>query len=228
MKTSEQIDQLATALAAAQAEMPSIKKEGKSHHGKYATLEDIIASASPILSKHGLSLVQSPSILSDNRIGMTTRIMHKSGQWLESEQLSSKLARDDAQSVGSCISYLRRYQITPMLFIATTDDDGNAASGMDATTGKSLDKGNDELAKTQKALQTLQNTLKTEREELHKLQAKSNPVFNSHDEKHFNRLQDLLKAESISLDCLDAIIEKIEGMPLTEIKNAILAYKKTL
>lgn len=157
MKTSEQLDQLATALALAQSEMPAIEKHGKSHHGKYALLEDIIKQATPILAKNGLSIVQSPVFINETRMGMVTMIIHKSGQWIESDPMSSRLAKDDAQAAGSAISYLRRYQISPMLFISTTDDDGNAAVGNDSKTGKpllesQLDEANQKLAELKASL----------------------------------------------------------------------------
>jgi hypothetical protein len=44
-------------------------------------------------------------------------------------RLAVKPVKPDPQSVGSCITYLRRYSLQSMVGIAPEDDDGNAASG---------------------------------------------------------------------------------------------------
>src|SRR5882757_3510169 len=99
MKTSENIDQLAAALALAQGEFTEASKDGKSHHGKHSTLTSVWEAARSPLSKNGLAILQAPFI-QDGRVNIITRLVHKSGQWVETE-LSIKPARDDAQQIGS-------------------------------------------------------------------------------------------------------------------------------
>lgn len=130
MNKSENIDQLAAALAIAQGEFSEAVKEGKSHHGKHATLTSVWEAARKPLSANGLAVLQAPYV-QEGRVNIITLLVHKSGQWIETE-LSIKPARDDAQQIGSAITYGRRYALAPILGIVNDeDDDGNAASGKD-------------------------------------------------------------------------------------------------
>lgn len=129
MKTSDNIELIVTALASAQAEFESVKKSktNPAFKSKYAELADIFDAVKPALTKYGLAIVQAPSF-ADGRITVTTRLFHKSGQWLETS-LSLRPAADDAQKIGSAITYARRYSLSSLLGIAADeDDDGNAAS----------------------------------------------------------------------------------------------------
>ena len=61
-----------------------------------------------------------------------TRLLHKSGQYFESDLTMPAVMRErfDAQSVGSAITYARRYSLQALICLAAEDDDGNAASGV--------------------------------------------------------------------------------------------------
>lgn len=129
MKTSEQIDLISTALSAAQGEFPVIEKTRINPHfkSKFANLSDILSACVPVLSKHGLSFSQGLSFV-EGRLVITARLLHKSGQWIETE-LSIRPMKDDAQAIGSASTYGRRYTAEALLGVsATEDDDGNAAS----------------------------------------------------------------------------------------------------
>jgi len=82
MRTSETINELATALSVAQGELQDADKASEGYGYKYADLAQVLQIARPILSKHGLSVVQLPHN-EDGGIALTTRLMHKSGEWLE-------------------------------------------------------------------------------------------------------------------------------------------------
>lgn len=130
MKTSEQIDLISTALSQAQGEFPPIEKSRINPHfkSKFANLSDILSACVPILSKHGLAFSQGLSFF-DGRQVITSRLLHKSGQWIESE-MSIRPMKDDAQALGSATTYGRRYSAEAMLGVsATDDDDGEAATG---------------------------------------------------------------------------------------------------
>lgn len=138
MRTSDSIELVIANLASAQAEFDSVKKSkvNPAFKSKYAELADIFDAVRPALTKHGLAVVQSPSF-ADGRITVTTRLFHKSGQWLETS-LSLRPAADDAQKIGSAITYARRYSLSSLLgIVADEDDDGNAASSK--TTGGNFD-----------------------------------------------------------------------------------------
>ena len=129
MQQSETIGKLAEALAAAQGEMPAIPrdKENPYFKSKYADLASIVEKIKPVLSKHGLAIVQLPGFNEGTEI-LTTTVMHASGEWV-SEQMPLILSKRDAQGMGSAITYARRYALSAAINIVTDDDDdGNQAS----------------------------------------------------------------------------------------------------
>jgi hypothetical protein len=127
MQTSQYITQLTKALVAFQKEVGTIKKDAVNPHFKntYASLAAIIEAIKEPLTRNGLTYVQFPSGVN----GLTTRLMHESGEWME-ETFTVTPSKNDPQGVGSAITYQRRYALGAVLGIATEDDDdGNAASG---------------------------------------------------------------------------------------------------
>ena len=126
---SEQIDQLATALAKAQGEMPTAEKRCKNPFFKsmYADFEAIRDACVPSLSKYGLSFVQSPSEDESGFTYLVTQINHSSGQWMRSKVKISP-PKNDIQSISSYTTYLKRMCLSSMVGVATgeADDDGEA------------------------------------------------------------------------------------------------------
>lgn len=125
METSPTIAKLAAALTDFQAAVPSVLKDSTNpfFKSKYATLENFINTIKPHLKKSGLSYSQLP-----DADGLTTVIMHSSGEWLKATA-SLHLSKQDPQGQGSAITYMRRYALGAALGLATEeDDDGNAAS----------------------------------------------------------------------------------------------------
>lgn len=123
------VDQLATALAKAQAEIVGAEKSRKNDHFKssYATLADTWEACRGPLTKHGLSIVQLVGATS-NGVTVETRLLHSSGQSLASI-LELPVGQKTAQGIGSAITYGRRYGLAAMVGVAPDeDDDGNAAS----------------------------------------------------------------------------------------------------
>ncbi len=129
MKTSEQINEIAAALAAAQGEMKNPLKDSDNpfFKSKYADLAANIDAAKPALAKHGIACVQNAYNV-DGAIAVTTRLIHASGQWIETDALMATPKDTAPQSVGTCVSYMRRYQFGPAVGLAGEDDDGNASS----------------------------------------------------------------------------------------------------
>lgn len=130
MKTSEALDQLATALSAAQAEIaPAVKDANNPAFGsKYADIAAVFEAIRKPLAKHGLSISQMPEHSDDALLHLTTRLMHKSGQWIEGT-MSIPVGKINAHGYGSAITYARRYMLSAMLgVVADEDDDGNRAS----------------------------------------------------------------------------------------------------
>lgn len=132
MERSESITALATALAKAQADMRAAAKDSVNPHfrSKYADLTAIWEACRGPLSKNGLSVAQLPEDAGDGRIGLTSILMHSSGEWLAG-RFSVAIDRPTAQSVGSALTYLRRYGLAALVgVVADEDDDGNGASRM--------------------------------------------------------------------------------------------------
>ena len=128
------IDKLATALAQAQGEFQPVARTGKNPHLKneYATLDDIISAIRKPLATHGLSFVQLLNSNGDGALTLCTRLLHESGQYIESmvqiHVASGNRAINDLQAVGAAITYMKRYTISAMLGIAAdTDGDGEGA-----------------------------------------------------------------------------------------------------
>jgi len=125
---SEEIGHLSAALVSAQAEVDNAVKNATNPHfrSSYANLEAVLFTVKPILAKHDLSVVQFPGY-EDGVCTLSTLVLHKSGEWLQSEA-GAPLEKPTAWSVGSCVTYLRRYSLASITQIAQEDDDGSAAS----------------------------------------------------------------------------------------------------
>jgi hypothetical protein len=123
MKSSEQINELAAAMAVAQAEVRNAVPNAENPHfrSSYADLEAVKAACLPFLNKYGISIVQSP-VVQDGRIGVVTRLLHKSGQWMEGE-FTMPGVKQDPQGYGSALTYARRYSLAAFAGVATGEDD---------------------------------------------------------------------------------------------------------
>lgn len=129
MNKSEQINELATALSKAQGELENASKSSSNQHfrSKYADLAEILNTIRPVFSLHGLAVTQCPSF-EGGVASVETVLMHSSGQWISSV-ISAPCSKQDAQGVGSAITYCRRYALAAVAGIAQEDDDANSAVG---------------------------------------------------------------------------------------------------
>ena len=139
MNKSESIANLAQALSKFQGQMTNPKNTAKNpqFNSKYAPLQDILALARPLLSEQGLSLLQSTTGDLEN-VAISTMLMHESGEYLETDSFVLRGEQSvkgggkvlNVQGAGSMITYIRRYQVSAILGIASEDDDdGNNSSG---------------------------------------------------------------------------------------------------
>ena len=129
MKQSESITDLATALCLAQAEMGGAIKDSNNPFFKssYADLTSVIKVIKEPFAKWGLSFVQLPvTSAGGNGIGVSTMLMHKSGQWLQGEYLLP-MDKVTPQGAGSAITYARRYALQSLVGIPSVDDDSELA-----------------------------------------------------------------------------------------------------
>lgn len=139
MRHSDSIAKLAPALVKAHAEVSNaLKDSANPHYGStFASLGSVLDAVKPVFAKHGLAILQMPAHVEDGMAGLESMIVHESGEWI-SETASAPTPvtytksgdprPPDAQSVGSVITYLRRYSLAAIAQITQEDDDGNAAS----------------------------------------------------------------------------------------------------
>ena len=152
METSQNVKELAEALAKAQAELSPVPFDSNNpfYKSRYASLSAVIAEVRKVLPKHGLSIVQTPTSHMEFGIfyvGVETMLIHDSGEWIKStvsvpvvateliEVFTKRFNKDgDAyyaspnilQEAGKIITYLRRYGIVSILMLSAEEDlDGN-------------------------------------------------------------------------------------------------------
>ncbi len=150
MKMSSSINELAKAMAQVQNKIENVTKDKKNPHlkAKYADFGSVLEICRPALTEHGLSIAQFPcssalevpitqtTVGNDGRervetawsmAGVTTLLMHESGQWISAEALMplfSQKGNSLAQCMGVIITYLGRYAWSRAAGIAQVDDDG--------------------------------------------------------------------------------------------------------
>ena len=129
MRTSDSIKAIAPALVSAQKAITFASKDGINPHfkNKYASLSSVIDAVKPALNEAGIVFIQTASPSEDNKLHLTTRLIHSSGEWIE-DTATCPLSKQDAQGFGSCMSYLRRYSLSSIVGLYQDDDDGQSAS----------------------------------------------------------------------------------------------------
>lgn len=129
MQKSESIAALAEALAKARGEFSEVKKSSSNpfYKSKYADLSVIIDATYKSLSKNGLAVMQFPGEVNGGAVTILTMLLHASGEWV-SEETTMPVSKNDAQGIGSALTYGRRYALQSLLNVAAEeDDDGNGA-----------------------------------------------------------------------------------------------------
>lgn len=145
---SESIGALAGALAQAQGEMEGAKKDAANpfFKSKYADLASVWDAIRGPLSKNGLAVLQFPRSPTHGVIEVETMLCHSSGEWVaetltmpasqwvrekdrDGKYIGDPYEKFDVQTIGSAITYARRYGLQSICGVAPEDDDGNAAVG---------------------------------------------------------------------------------------------------
>lgn len=127
MTKSDSIKEIAKALCIVQANLKGAKADAENpfFKSKYADLHSVVEAARELLGENGLSVVQTAELIG-NVPCLNTCLMHTSGEWI-SGSLPLYPKSLDPQSIGSAISYGRRYSLAAMLGIVQVDDDGEKA-----------------------------------------------------------------------------------------------------
>lgn len=129
MLKSEQVNELAAALAKAQGQLEGAKKSSSNpfFKSKYADLAECWNTCRKALTANEISVIQMPEEITENgRLNITTMIAHSSGQYISST-LTMTVTKLDPQAIGSAITYGRRYALAAMVGLAQEDDDGEKA-----------------------------------------------------------------------------------------------------
>lgn len=125
------LSDLLNALNKVQSELKPVEKTKLNPHfrSKFADLSGVLDEVLPLLAKNGLVLIQSISG-SETHPVLDTIIAHaKSGQNIKST--APLLCKEmTPQSLGSAITYMRRYSLMAIVGVSTVDedDDGQRAS----------------------------------------------------------------------------------------------------
>ena len=127
MKSSDAINELANALCNAQSQMGGAVKDSANPFFKssYADLTAVIKAIKQPFADNGLSYTQFP-VSNENGVGVSTRLMHVSGQWLEG-QFTLPVVKRDPQAASSSLTYARRVSLSSIAGIPTADDDAESA-----------------------------------------------------------------------------------------------------
>lgn len=127
---SYSLNQLFAALAKAQGEMEVAGKKSTNPYfkAKYADMAEIVRASRPYLSKYGLSVMQQIVSNIDGGSVLNTILAHASGEWISS-QMRILPPKADVQTLGSYITFLRRYAYAALVGIVSSeeDDDGETA-----------------------------------------------------------------------------------------------------
>ena len=132
MNKSDSIKELAAALAKAQGQMQSAKKDVNNpfYKSKYADLASIVEAIKGPLSDNGLAYSQLTDV-DDSGVCVETILMHTSGEWICGKLKMPVAKANDPQALGSSMTYCRRFALQAIVGLSAEDDDAN--KGADKT-----------------------------------------------------------------------------------------------
>lgn len=118
--------EMPSALSKLQFAVRNPQRTKKAFNYFYADMDEVLECIKKPCSDHGFSVIQMP-FNDEDILGVETLLIHSSGEYIKGK-FGSKLAKQDPQSVGSQISYYRRYSILSMFNLSQEDDDGATVS----------------------------------------------------------------------------------------------------
>ncbi len=130
MNQSEDIKDLVSALAKAQAKMkPAIFNKVNPHFkNRYADFTSCIDACRQPLADNGLAIMQYCETINE-KLMLVTMLAHVSGQWMKSffPLVSSQ---NTSQAIGSAMTYAKRYSLSAMIGIVADDEDDDGEASM--------------------------------------------------------------------------------------------------
>jgi len=134
MIRTDSVKELAAAFSKAQGEMnnPMFDSINPHFRSQYASLAAVRNSVVPVLSKHGLSIMQ-PLTTTESGVRCGVILMHSSGEIMEFEPMEVPATKMDAQGFVSAATYAKRTTLQAIAcVVGDGDDDANAATGRTA------------------------------------------------------------------------------------------------
>lgn len=132
IRTSETIINLSKALVETQKELKQPLKDAKNPFFKseYVPLENVAEAITESATKHGLAFSQYATTTETGNVSVGTIVFHESGEFIEFPPLILKPENTKPQSIGSAITYAKRYSLSAVFGITSDkDDDGNKVNG---------------------------------------------------------------------------------------------------
>ena len=123
--------ELYKSLLAVQSKSATLKKSKQGHGYKYTPLDEVLEHLKPLLRESGLIVWQTVEDV-DGRVAVRTSVAHaESGQMLDSlaiapEGTATNSRMSPIQTLGSDVTYLRRYSLSA-LFALASDEDADGA-----------------------------------------------------------------------------------------------------
>jgi len=152
---SANVNELFAALSKAQGHIQPAPKDKSNpfFKSKYADLSNVWDACRGSLSENGLSVIQIPQTKSTGMY-LTTILGHSSGQWIRGDIMIT-LAKYDPQSVGSAITYFRRYCLSSFTGVSPEDDDGEKAQSSFRKSAETVKFSSNEVSNEKDQLPTL-------------------------------------------------------------------------
>ena len=129
---SETIIKLSKSLVETQKELKQPLKDAKNPFFKseYVPLENVAEAITQTATKYGLAFSQYATTTESGNVSVGTIVFHESGEYIEYPPLILKPENTKPQSIGSAITYAKRYALSAIFGITSDkDDDGNKANG---------------------------------------------------------------------------------------------------
>lgn len=136
---SEATDLLFAAMVRAQCEIKNagLDRTNPQLRNDYATLKSVLDTVLKAFNANGLAIYQSPGVIEDKIVHLTTMIVHESGQFIRSQGAAPLVGYKGsgpdenkglnvAQAFGIVVTYLRRYALLSVAGIVGADDDTDA------------------------------------------------------------------------------------------------------
>ena len=122
MPQSENVNEIAKALATAQSQMKvaPFNKTNPHFKNKYADLTAVIDAVRKPLNDNCIAFTQTTE-MHGGAFCLVTRLLHSSGQWISGEYLLP--ANVSPQQLGSALTYAKRYSLAAIVGISSDEDD---------------------------------------------------------------------------------------------------------